>query len=53
MFDDGRHVDLGELKGTIGSSNYPVPADVDLAGLSSVTIWCDRFNVSFAAAALS
>jgi hypothetical protein len=52
VFDDGRHVDLGPLKGNIGSSNYPVPADVDLAALRSVTIWCDRFNVSFAAADL-
>ena len=53
VFDDGRHVDLGELKGNIGSSNYPIPADVDLGGLTSVSIWCDRFDVSFAAAALS
>lgn len=53
VFDDGRHVDLGPLKGNIGSSNYPIPADVDLTALRSVTIWCDRFNVSFAAAALS
>jgi hypothetical protein len=52
VFDDGAHVDLGELKGNIGSSNYPIPADVDLAGLTSVSIWCDRFDVSFAAAAL-
>jgi len=53
VFDDGRHVDLGPLKGNIGSSNYPIPPDVDLAALHSVSIWCDRFNVSFAAAALS
>ena len=52
VFDDGRHVDLGDLKGNIGSSNYAVPADVDLAELGSLTIWCDRFSVSFAAAAL-
>jgi len=52
VFDDGRHVDLGDLKGNIGSSNYPVPADVDLAALPSLSIWCDRFHVSFAAAAL-
>src|SRR5882757_6685411 len=52
VFDDDRHVDLGELKGNIGSSNYPLPPDVDLAALPSVTIWYDRFNVSFAAAAL-
>jgi hypothetical protein len=52
VFDDGRHVDLGELKGNIGSSNYPVPADADLTALSSVSIWCARFHVSFAAAEL-
>ena len=53
VFDDGRHVDLGDLKGNIGSSNYPVPPDVDLASLSSVSIWCARFRVSFAAAELT
>lgn len=53
VFDDGRYVDLGDLKGNIGSSNYAVPADVDLAELSSVTIWCERFSVSFAAARLN
>lgn len=52
VFDDGRHVDLGDLKGNIGSSNYAVPADVDLAQLGSVTVWCERFSVSFAAARL-
>lgn len=52
VFDDGRYVDLGELKGNIGSSNYPIPADADLTGLSSVSIWCARFHVSFAAARL-
>lgn len=52
VFDDGRYVDLGQLKGNIGSSNYPIPADADLTGLSSVSIWCARFHVSFAAAHL-
>jgi hypothetical protein len=52
VFDDGRHVDLGDLKGNIGSSNYLIPADADLTGLSSVSIWCARFHVSFAAAQL-
>jgi hypothetical protein len=52
VFDDGAVVDLGELKGNIGSSNYPVPADADLSRLTSVSIWCERFAVSFAAAAL-
>ena len=52
VFDDGAHVDLGKLRGNQGSQNYELPASVDLKALTSVTIWCDRFNVSFAAAAL-
>lgn len=52
VFDDGAHVDLGDLKGNIGSSNYPIPAGTDLAALTSVSIWCERFAVSFAAAEL-
>jgi hypothetical protein len=52
VFDDGAYVDLGSLKGNRGNQNYPIPADLDLEGLSSVAIWCDRFNVSFGAAEL-
>ncbi len=53
VFDDGDYVDLGSLKGNKGSQNYAIPADVDLSELTSVTIWCDRFNVSFGAAELA
>jgi hypothetical protein len=53
VFDDGAYVELGRLKGNRGSQNYVVPPEVDLARLSSLTIWCDRFNVSFGAAALA
>lgn len=52
VFDDGQWVDLGALKGNQGSQNYVIPADVDLSGLTSMSIWCDRFNVSFGAASL-
>ena len=52
VFDDGDYVDLGSLKGNQGNQNYPIPATVDLAALTSVSIWCDRFNVSFGAAQL-
>lgn len=52
VFDDGQYVDLGSLKGNQGSQNYTIPAEVDLAGLSSLSIWCDRFSVSFGAAEL-
>jgi hypothetical protein len=53
VFDDGRYVDLGSLKGNKGSQNYAIPADARLDGLRSVSIWCDRFNVSFGAAELA
>jgi len=35
-----------------GSSNYVLPANADLTQLSSMSIWCDRLDVSFGAAAL-
>lgn len=53
VFDDGEHRSLGKLKGNKGDQNYALPSDIDLDRFSSVTIWCDRFNVSFGAAALS
>ena len=53
VFDDGAYVDLGSLKGNKGNQNYPIPADVDLSDLTSLSIWCDRFDVSFGAAELA
>jgi hypothetical protein len=53
VFDDGRHVELGRLKGTHGTQVYDVPANVDPAQFRSVSIWCARFKVSFAAAELN
>ena len=53
LFDDGQHTSLGGLKGNIGDQNYPIPADVNLADYRSVSIWCDRFSVSFGAAELN
>ncbi|MFI9103127.1 DM13 domain-containing protein [Streptomyces fildesensis] len=52
VFDDGKHISLGKLKGNKGDQNYDLPADVDLAVYTSVSIWCDRFDVSFGAAEL-
>ena len=52
VFDDGRYVDLGRLKGNRGSQNYELPDSVDLRRLTGLSIWCDRFNVSFGAAEL-
>jgi hypothetical protein len=53
VFDDGAYVDLGSLKGNKGNQNYAIPPGTDLQTLSSVSIWCARFRVSFGAAALS
>lgn len=53
VFDDGRWVELGRLKGNIGDQAYAIPASVDLDGLRSVSIWCKRFAVSFGAAPLA
>jgi len=52
VFDDDEYLDLGPLKGNKGNQNYPIPADADITDLTSVTIWCDRFSVSFGAAEL-
>ena len=49
-YDDGRFVPLGDLKATDGNQNYAVPAGTDLSGLTSVVIWCDRFDVAFGSA---
>ena len=50
-FDDD-FVDLGDLKGNIGSQNYEIPAGLDLGHYSTVAIWCARFGVVFGAAEL-
>ncbi|MFE4261761.1 DM13 domain-containing protein [Streptomyces sp. NPDC056883] len=53
VFDDGKYVSLGKLKGNKGDQNYAIPSDVNPAAYTSVTIWCDRFDVSFGAAPLT
>ncbi|WP_415948410.1 DM13 domain-containing protein [Streptomyces sp. KLOTTS4A1] len=52
VFDDGKYVSLGKLKGNKGDQNYTLPAEVNLDDFGSVSIWCDRFDVSFGAAEL-
>ncbi len=49
---DGGFVNLGKLKGNVGSQNYTVPADVAIDEYSSVVIWCELFSVLFSPAAL-
>ena len=52
VWDDGQVVDLGPLKGNIGSSNYEIPLSLDLGDLETAVIWCRRFSVGFAVAPL-
>ncbi|WP_165989119.1 DM13 domain-containing protein [Streptomyces sp. YIM 98790] len=53
VFDDGQYLSAGKLKGNKGDQNYPLPEDTGLDAYTSVSIWCDRFNVSFGAAELA
>ena len=52
VWDDGELVDLGPLKGNIGSSNYEIPTSVDLGDFETAVIWCRRFSVGFGVAPL-
>lgn len=49
-YDDDRYIRLGPLKATNGNQNYPIPAGADLRGMTTVVIWCDRFDVAFGTA---
>jgi Electron transfer DM13 len=41
---------LGELKGTDGAFNYPVPGEIDVSQYQSAVVWCRAFSVLFATA---
>lgn len=45
-------VDLGSIKGNIGTQNYEIPSAVNLGDYQSVSIWCKRFSVGFGGASL-
>lgn len=53
VFETGRRVELGKLRGNKGNQVYDIPAAVALTNLRTVTIWSGRFSVSYGAAALS
>lgn len=40
-------VNLGRLKGNIGSQNYEIPAAVDLTQYDEAWVWCRAFAVPF------
>ncbi len=48
----GNFVDLGPLKATDGSFNYPLPDARALGGIHSVVVWCRAFSVTVTYAGL-
>jgi hypothetical protein len=52
VWDDGELVDLGALRGNLGSSNYEIPEGLDLSRFETAVIWCRRFSVGFGVAPL-
>jgi hypothetical protein len=50
---DSGYVELERLKGSEGSQNYALPADLDLSLFKSVVIYCKAFSVVFSTAELT
>jgi hypothetical protein len=48
----GLNLDLGPLKGNIGSQNYEIPTEIDLSLYNSVVIYCLPFHVVFSTASI-
>lgn len=46
-------VDIGLVKGNLGTQVYTVPASIDPANLKSAVLWCNRFSVAFGVADLA
>lgn len=46
------YIDLGSLKGNIGSQNYEIPVGTDISQFKSVVIYCMPFHVVFSTATL-
>ncbi len=47
------HVEIANLKSTIGSQNYEIPASVPTEKIKSVVIWCQPVQIAYAAVALA
>jgi hypothetical protein len=47
------HVELGNLKSTVGTQNYEIPASLPTDKIRSIVIWCQPVAIAYAAAALA
>jgi hypothetical protein len=46
-------VDIGNLKSTLGTQNYEIPADLPTDRIRSIVIWCEPVHVAYSGASLS
>lgn len=53
LSDKVERIELGKMKGNEGDQNYELPENIDLAKFQTVSIYCERFNAVFGAAALA
>lgn len=51
--DSAGYVELGKLKGNIGSQNYEVPEGIEVGEQMTVIIYCKPFHVVFSVAVLT
>ena len=47
------HVEIANLKSTLGNQNYEIPASVPTEKIRSIVIWCQPVAIAYAAAGLS
>jgi hypothetical protein len=47
------HVELTNLKSTVGTQNYELPASLPTDKIKSIVIWCQPVAIAYAAAALT
>jgi len=50
---EAERVEIGNLKSTIGSQNYDIPADLPTERIRSIVIWCQPVQIAYTAAALA
>ncbi len=46
------HVEIANLKSTLGTQNYEIPASIPTEKIRSIVIWCQPVAIAYAAAAL-
>jgi pentapeptide MXKDX repeat protein len=52
LSDSVERIELGKMKGNEGDQNYELPEKIDLGKFQTVSIYCEKFNAVFGAAAL-